>query len=328
MAFLENPAAAIPGNRMPFGGIADATTRANIIAYLATLAPAEGAAPAEEAPAPAEEAAPPAEAPPAAASPPAEAPPAEPAAPAEEAAAADGALALLATADAAAGQAVAAQCRGCHTLDEGGPAVVGPNLFGIVGRAVGAAEGFNYSEALAALNAEGATWTAERLSAFLAGPAAAIPGNRMPFAGVPNDQDRANLIAYLATLVAAEEAAAAPAEEPAAPELMPVAFTVVQGNWGQLQYGIECAGCHGDALEGGDRGPALTGDEFIAVWADRSVADLAGLIRDAGPHPGDGVSAEDYAAIIAYLLRENGFTASSTALPNDAEAQAAIGLFQ
>jgi len=319
-AFIENPAAAIPGNRMPFGGMANATDRANLVAFLATLASGEAAAPAaEEAPAaPAEEPAPaPAE----------EAPAPEPApAPAEEAAVEDGALALLETADAAAGEAVAGQCAGCHTLTEGGPAVVGPNLFGVVGRTIGAMDGFNYSEALAALNAEGATWTPERLSAFLANPAAAVPGNRMPYGGLTDDQDRANLIAYLSTLVASE-AAAAPAEE-AAPELAPVAFTVVQGNWGELQYGFECAGCHGDALEGGDRGPALIGDDFVAGWADRSIADLAGVIRDAGPHPGDAVAAEDYVAIIAYILRENGFAASSTALPTDAAAQAGIGVFQ
>ena len=309
--FLENPAAAIPGNRMPYGGMGDATQRTNVVAFFATLTPTE-AAPVED-PLPAEDPAP-AEAPPA---------PADDPAPAEDAAV-DGALALVATADVAAGEAVSGQCRGCHTLDESGPAVVGPNLFGIVDRVVGAAEGFNYSDTLASLNTEGTIWTAELLSAFLTSPAAAIPGNRMPYGGMSDDQDRANLIAYLATLV---PSAAAPVED-VAPALAPATFTVVQGNWGELQYGFECAGCHGDALEGGDRGPALTGDDGITAWADRSIADLMAVARDAGPHPGDAVADEDYIAIIAYLLRENGFVAGGAALPTDAEAQVGIGVFQ
>jgi mono/diheme cytochrome c family protein len=131
------------------------------------------------------------------------------------------------------------------------------------------------------------------------------------------------LIAYLATLVVAEAPAAAPAEV----ALAPVTFTVVQGNWGQLQYGFECARCHGDALEGG-RGPALTGDTFMAAWQGKPVSDFATAIRSGGPHPGDTVSAEDYAAIIAFVLRENGFTASSTALPTDPAALAGIGMVQ
>lgn len=331
-AFIENPQAAIPGTTMPFGGIADADTRANIIAYLATLTAGE-AAPAEEAAPPAEEAAPAETPPPAeeAAAPPAEeaappaevaeaAPPAEEAAPAEE---------TMLAGDPVAGEDVAAQCGFCHTFEEGGANGVGPNLFEIVGRTVGAVEGFNYSEALVALNAEGAVWTPELLDAFIANPNEAIPGNRMPFGGLEDAQERADLIAFLATLVPG----AAPAEEAAVPEepaeevaMAPANFTVIQANIGRIRYEDNCAECHGADLVGGD-GPALTGDEFVAAWTGRTVADFLAIARDGEGHPGDALGNEDYAAIVAFILRENGVDGGTTALPADAEAQATLTLF-
>lgn len=112
--------------------------------------------------------------------------------------------AMIEGADAAAGQAVSMQCIGCHSLGEGEPTRFGPGLFGVVDRLIGGVEGYAYSEALAALGAEGETWTIERLDAFLANPPEAIPGNTMPFPGVRNDTDRHNLIAYLATLTSAD----------------------------------------------------------------------------------------------------------------------------
>ena len=67
-------------------------------------------------------------------------------------------------------------------------------------------------------------------------------------------------------------------------------------------------------------------------WGRRSIANLASVIRDAGPHPGDEVTADDYAAIIAFVLRENGFTAAAqrgdAAIPREAPAQARIGVYQ
>ncbi len=290
-------------------------------------APAEEAAPAADvAEAPAEEAAPADEAAPAEEAPVEEAAPAEEAEPAGD----DEAAARVAAADPVAGEDVAGQCGFCHTFNEGGAASVGPNLFAIVDRPVGAVEGFLYSEALAGLNAEGATWTIALLDAFIADPATAIPGNRMPFTGIPDETERANLIAYLATLVpgAAEEEAAAAEEEPAAEEVAmePAAFTVFQANWGDLQYGIACAACHGDDLTGGD-GPALVGDDFVAAWTGRSVAEFIAAAHDGDEHPGDEVVPDDYAAIAAFIMRENGANGGPTALPAEAEAQAALALF-
>ncbi len=100
---------------------------------------------------------------------------------------------VFASADAAAGEKVFGKCRACHKLVEGENAV-GPYLYGVVGRATGAASGFNYSGALSAATD---TWTPEALNAFLENPAGYAPGTTMSFRGLPDVEDRANLIAYL-----------------------------------------------------------------------------------------------------------------------------------
>jgi cytochrome c len=125
------------------------------------------------------------------------------AAPAAAAAAAPAALEpitpLLATANVQNGQQVAQrQCAACHSFNEGGRNGVGPNLWGIVGAMHAAKEGFNYSAANRAL--AGKPWGYEELNAFIAGPARAMPGTRMGYAGLANVQQRADLIAYLRSI--------------------------------------------------------------------------------------------------------------------------------
>ncbi|MGL4235014.1 c-type cytochrome [Tabrizicola sp.] len=103
---------------------------------------------------------------------------------------------LMASADAAAGEAVFKKCSSCHKLD--GADGVGPHLNGVVGRAKGAIGGFAYSEAILALTAE--SWTPENLDGFLENPKQYMPGTKMAFAGLPKPEDRANLIAYLTSV--------------------------------------------------------------------------------------------------------------------------------
>ena len=112
-------------------------------------------------------------------------------APAEEPAV-DVAFADL-TGDAAAGETVFAQCRACHLVEEGKNGV-GPSLYGIIGRAAGSIEGFNYSEANASI---GLTWTPEIMYEYLESPREYMAGTRMAFPGLKDPQDRADVIAYL-----------------------------------------------------------------------------------------------------------------------------------
>ncbi|PSJ41016.1 cytochrome c family protein [Sphingomonas deserti] len=147
-----------------------------------------------------------------------------PALPASAAAAAIAAPAdlgtLLASADAARGQRAAQACAACHSLEAGGPNRVGPTLWAIVGRPVARQPGFAYSPAL---TATGGQWTYEALDHFLAGPARAVPGTKMSFAGLRNPRDRANLLAYLATIGAKPLPFPAPAPAPAVAKPVPTA---------------------------------------------------------------------------------------------------------
>lgn len=99
-----------------------------------------------------------------------------------------------ATADAAWGERLAMQCRACHTLEKGGPTLLGPTLNGMFGRPAGTSPGFDYSPALASA---GFVWTPAALDAWLAAPSQFLPGNRMAFAGIQRESDRNALIAYL-----------------------------------------------------------------------------------------------------------------------------------
>jgi cytochrome c len=106
-------------------------------------------------------------------------------------------IAAIGAGDVAAGQTISARCVACHTFDAAGANRVGPGLYGVVGRVIGTHPSYSYSPAMAALGAQGATWTYEKLDAFLTNPRGDVPGTKMGFGGLPNAADRANLIAYL-----------------------------------------------------------------------------------------------------------------------------------
>ena len=102
---------------------------------------------------------------------------------------------LLQTASAEKGATVFKKCATCHTIEPGGPNKTGPNLYGILGSSHAHAAGFGYSDALAAKKGE--PWTWEAMDAWLSNPRAAIPGNKMSFAGLGKAEERANLLAFL-----------------------------------------------------------------------------------------------------------------------------------
>ncbi len=105
--------------------------------------------------------------------------------------------ASFAEGDAVKGQKVFKKCKACHTVNEGGKKLIGPNLFGIVGKKSAQMEGFKYSKAM---TASGLTWDDATLDTFLKKPKAMIKKTKMTFAGLKKDKQRANVIAYLKTL--------------------------------------------------------------------------------------------------------------------------------
>ena len=103
---------------------------------------------------------------------------------------------LLASADPAAGERVFRKCAACHSLDEGVNGT-GPSLYGVVGRAAGAMEGYAYSGALVQVVDN---WTPDHLNLFIEKPKSYTPGTAMNFSGIGKATDRANLVAYLQSI--------------------------------------------------------------------------------------------------------------------------------
>jgi cytochrome c len=200
-AMIHKPADFAPGTLMAFPGLPDAQQRADVILFLRTKTDNPPPLPAVVAVAPA-------------------------AAPAAEAAkpAADPNLevaALVAKADPAKGEADAAICKACHAFEKGAPSPVGPNLYGVVGRKIASAEGFNYTPALKAHAGE--EWNYAHLDAMIHKPADFAPGTMMVFPGLPDANQRAEVIAFLRTKADSpfplpEAVAAAPAAAPEAPK--------------------------------------------------------------------------------------------------------------
>jgi len=85
-------------------------------------------------------------------------------------------------------------CRTCHTAISGGADMTGPNLHGVFGRTAGSKPGYAYSDALKGF---AKTWTPDLLDQWLANPRTFVPGTKMSFAGLPDADNRRDVIAYL-----------------------------------------------------------------------------------------------------------------------------------
>jgi cytochrome c len=213
---IENPNAFAPGTKMAlFPGLPDAKQRADVLAFLRTKndnpPPLPEVTATEEKPAGEEK-------------------------PGGGEAGDAAFLALIAKADPKQGETDAALCKVCHSFQKGGPAIVGPDLYGVVGRKIASVEGFNYTPALKAHQGD---WNYSNLDVWLKNPQAFAPGTAMAFPGVPDDKKRAAIIAFLranadtpAPLPEAaaggeakpeEKAPEAPAAEEAAPPAAPPA---------------------------------------------------------------------------------------------------------
>ena len=99
------------------------------------------------------------------------------------------------------GKKLFGRCKACHTLEQGGSNKVGPNLWGVFGKPAGTLTDFKYSEAL---KNSGVVWTDETMDGYIANPRKYIPKNRMTYAGLRKEADRAALIAYLRENTGAE----------------------------------------------------------------------------------------------------------------------------
>jgi cytochrome c len=182
--WLTSPAAFAAGTKMTFAGLASPDDRANVILYLNSKG--------SNLPLPA--------------------PVAAAAAPAAGAAAATPAVAMVG--DPAAGEKTFAKCKSCHTIDQGGPNGIGPNLYAVAGDAIAEGRGgFAFSDAL---KAHKGTWDEATLNQWLSGPAKFAPGTKMTFAGLDDAKQRADVIAYLNSKGGKLTLAAAPASAGAA----------------------------------------------------------------------------------------------------------------
>ena len=102
--------------------------------------------------------------------------------------------ALMALGDIASGEKIFKKCAACHSINKGGKHKIGPALYNVVGRKVGAIEDYKYSKALISYDKD---WTFEELNGFLIKPAKHIKGTKMAYAGLRKESDRASVIKYL-----------------------------------------------------------------------------------------------------------------------------------
>ena len=101
---------------------------------------------------------------------------------------------LMAMGDVISGKKIFKKCASCHSINKGGKNNIGPALYNVVGRKVGAISDYKYSKALTAYDKE---WTLEELNGFLIKPAKWIKGTKMSYAGLRKEKDRASVIKYL-----------------------------------------------------------------------------------------------------------------------------------
>ncbi|MEE2878076.1 MAG: cytochrome c family protein [Pseudomonadota bacterium] len=147
---------------------------------------------------------------------------------------------LLASADAASGErAFKAKCSTCHSIEQGGSNGTGPNLYGILGNPRGQHAGFGYSGAMQSVAGE--TWTWADMDEWLENPSGYIRGTSMAFAGLRRDDERADVLAYLASYSP---------NAPAMPEPLPAEEeAAAEGEEGEATDASTEAGEGGDAVE-------------------------------------------------------------------------------
>lgn len=210
---------------------------------------------------------------------------------------------VAAEGDPAAGERLFRPCMACHQIGEGAISRIGPHLNGLVGRTIGTVEGFRYSDTLTEAGLEGSLWSEAALSNFLENPRGYFPGTSMVFRGIRDEDDRADLIAYmLQEGGAAENAVAASTETGPTPDV--AAILEIEGD---VPYGAflssECTACHIGA--GGEGIPSIRGlapSVFItSMVAYRSGERQHQVMNMVSARLGD----EEIAALAAYFRDQN-----------------------
>mgnify|MGYP000147087259 CR=1 FL=1 len=102
--------------------------------------------------------------------------------------------ALLAMGDLSHGEKVFKKCTACHQIADGGKNMIGPNLWGVIGRTAGSISDYKYSKAMVAYAKE---WSFEEMNSYLIKPQAYIKGTKMAFAGLRKEKDRASVILFM-----------------------------------------------------------------------------------------------------------------------------------
>lgn len=206
--------------------------------------------------------------------------------------------------DAANGEALYAQCRGCHQVGDGAKNRVGPKLNGIFGRTAATVEGFRYSNAFERAGAKGLEWHADELDVFLENPKQLVPGTRMSFRGIRDAGERADLIAYLRKY--SDSPSDMPEADPTATPTDHSVATEILALQGDAEYGeylsSECTTCH--RADGAD-----DGIPSIVLWPEEDFVIAMHAYKTAiREHPVMNLVAgrlndEEIAALAAYFAK-------------------------
>ncbi len=178
--------------------------------------------------------------------------------------------ALLAKADPAKGEASFKKCMSCHTITSGGANGIGPNLYGIVGDAKAEGRGgFAFSDVL---KAKGGKWDWASLNEWLTNPKAYAPGTKMSFAGLPDGQERANVMVYLNSQGTNLPLPPVPAAAPTAGAAGAAPLAAADPVRGEASF-KKCQSCH-TINQGGANG---IGPNLWAIYGDKKAEGRGGF---------------------------------------------------
>lgn len=204
--------------------------------------------------------------------------------------------------DVEAGRALFSECAKCHQVGEGAKNKIGPHLNFLFGRQAATVEGFKYSKSLDRAGGNGLEWHADTLSAYIENPRSFASGTRMSYAGMKDESDRANLLAYLRTY--SDDPSNLPEADPTAigtdhsvdPEILALV--------GDPEYGeylsSECTTCH--QVDGDD-----VGIPSIVLWPEVDFVTAMHAYREkVRPNPAmqlvaGRLSDDEIAALAAYF---------------------------